>query len=155
MIRTILGRLAALVPVLFGLCVLSFGLLAMVPGDPVTAMLGLEADPAAIAALRAKYALDDPLVVRFFAWFVHVLVGDLGRSIQTGRSVTAMIGSALVPTLQLGAAAMVVSLLVAIPSGIIAARVIRMVAAAMAVPRVNAGNTRWLKAACGSDRNGT
>lgn len=132
MIRTILGRLAALVPVLFGLCVLSFGLLAMVPGDPVTAMLGLEADPVAIAALRAKYALDDPLVVRFFAWFVHVLVGDLGRSIQTGRSVTAMIGSALVPTLQLGAAAMVVSLLVAIPSGIIAA-VRRNTAADLAV----------------------
>jgi peptide/nickel transport system permease protein len=121
MIRTILGRIVALIPVLFGLCVLSFALLSMVPGDPVTAMLGLEADPAAIAALRAKYALDDPLVMRFFAWFGHVLMGDLGRSIQTGRPVTAMIGAALVPTLQLGAAAMVVSLLVAIPCGIVAA----------------------------------
>lgn len=119
--RMVLGRLVSLLPVLFGMCVLSFALLSMVPGDPVTAMLGLEADPAAVAVLRAKYALDQPLVIRFFAWFGHVLMGDLGRSIQTGRSVTAMVGAALVPTLQLGAAAMVVSLTIAIPAGIIAA----------------------------------
>ncbi|MFT8246651.1 ABC transporter permease [Roseomonas sp. BN140053] len=117
----ILGRLLSLLPVLFGLCVLSFVLLSLVPGDPVTAMLGMEADPAAIAALRAKYALDDPLPVRFLAWFGQVLVGDLGRSIQTGRPVTATVGAALVPTLQLGLAATVVSLLIAIPAGIVAA----------------------------------
>ena len=115
------GRLLALLPVLFGMCVLSFTLLALVPGDPVTAMLGLEADPAAIATLRAKYALDQPLVIRFAAWFGHLLTGDLGRSIQTGRPVTAIVGAALVPTLQLGLAAMVLSLLIAIPAGIIAA----------------------------------
>jgi peptide/nickel transport system permease protein len=119
--RMVAGRLLSLLPVLFGMCVLSFGLLSLVPGDPVTAMLGLEADPASIAALRAKYALDQPLVLRFVAWFAHVLTGDLGRSIQTGRPVTAMVGAALVPTLQLGLAAMVVSLLIAIPAGIVAA----------------------------------
>ncbi|MFC0407059.1 ABC transporter permease [Roseomonas elaeocarpi] len=119
--RMILGRLVSLLPVLFGLCVLSFALLSMVPGDPVTAMLGLEADPTAIAALRAKYALDDPLPVRFLAWFGQVLTGDLGRSIQTGRPVTAVIGAALIPTLQLGLAATVVSLVIAIPAGIVAA----------------------------------
>jgi len=119
--RLVAGRLLSLLPVLFGMCVLSFGLLALVPGDPVSAMLGLEADPASIAILRARYALDQPLPVRFLAWFGHVLTGDLGRSIQTGRSVLSMIGDALVPTLQLGAAAMVVSLLIALPAGIIAA----------------------------------
>ncbi len=117
----VVGRLLALLPVLFGMCVLSFTLLALVPGDPVTAMLGLEADPAAIATLRAKYALDQPLVIRFAAWFGHLLTGDLGRSIQTGRPVTAMVGAALVPTLQLGLAAMVLSLVIAIPAGIVAA----------------------------------
>ena len=119
--RVILGRLLSLLPVLFGLCVLSFVLLALVPGDPVTAMLGLEADPAAIAALRAKYALNDPLPLRFLAWFGHVLTGDLGRSVQTGRPVLGTVLTALVPTLQLGAAATVVSLLIAIPAGIVAA----------------------------------
>ncbi len=119
--RLIAGRLLSLLPVLFGMCVLSFGLLALVPGDPVTAMLGLEADPAAIATLRARYALDQPLPLRFLAWFGHVLTGDLGRSIQTGRPVLAMIADALVPTLQLGAAAMLISLLIALPAGIVAA----------------------------------
>jgi peptide/nickel transport system permease protein len=119
--RAIGSRLLALVPVLFGLCVLSFVLLALVPGDPVTAMLGMEADPTAIATLRAKYALDQPLPLRFAAWFGHVLIGDLGRSIQTGRPVTTTVLTALVPTLQLGLAALFVSLCIAIPAGIIAA----------------------------------
>ena len=119
--RLIGFRLLSLVPVLFGLCLLSFTLLALVPGDPVTAMLGLEADPVAIAALRAKYALTDPIPLRFLAWFGHVLMGDLGRSIQTGRPVLATVATALVPTLQLGAAATVVSLVIAIPAGIVAA----------------------------------
>ncbi|WP_158744481.1 nickel ABC transporter permease [Acidisphaera sp. L21] len=119
--RVIGSRLLSLLPVLFGLCLLSFALLALVPGDPVTAMLGMEADPAAVATLRAKFALDQPLPVRFIAWFGHVLIGDLGRSIQTGRPVTATVLTALVPTLQLGLAALVVSLCIAIPAGIIAA----------------------------------
>ena len=119
--RMIGGRLLSLVPVLFGMCVLSFGLLALIPGDPVTAMLGLEADPAAIATLRAKYALDQPLPVRFVSWFGHVLTGDLGRSIQTGRPVLRMIVDALGPTLELGLAAMLISLAIAIPAGIVAA----------------------------------
>jgi peptide/nickel transport system permease protein len=84
-------------------------------------MLGLEADPAAIAALRAKYALDDPLPLRFLAWFWQVLQGDLGRSIQTGRPVLGMIGAALLPTVQLALAALLVSLLIAIPAGVVAA----------------------------------
>jgi peptide/nickel transport system permease protein len=119
--RMVGARLLSLLPVLFGLCVLSFALLALVPGDPVTAMLGMEADPAAIATLRAKYALDQPLPLRFAAWFGHVLIGDLGRSIQTGRPVTATVFAALGPTLELGLAALIVSLLIAIPAGIIAA----------------------------------
>ena len=119
--RMVLGRLVALLPVLLGMCILSFALLSMVPGDPVTAMLGLEADPASIATLRAKYALDQPIPIRFLAWFAAVLTGDLGRSIQTGRPVLAMVGTALVPTMQLGAAAMLVSLSIAIPAGIVAA----------------------------------
>jgi peptide/nickel transport system permease protein len=119
--RLLLSRLLALPTVLFGLALLTFTLLASVPGDPVTAMLGLEAEPAAIATLRAKYALDAPLPLRFIAWVGHALVGDFGRSIQTGRSVSAMAFTALVPTMELAGAALLVSLAVAIPAGVIAA----------------------------------
>ena len=119
--RVVAVRLAALIPVLLGLSVLSFGLLAIVPGDPVTAMLGLEADPAAVAALRTKYALDAPLPVRFAAWLGHALQGDLGRSIQTGRPVLGMVLQALGPTLVLASAALLLSLLIAVPAGVVAA----------------------------------
>lgn len=118
---TVVRRLLALVPVLFGICLLSFGLLAMIPGDPVIAMLGPEADPASIATLRAKYALNQPLPLRFISWLGHVLQGDLGRSIQTGRPVLSMIGHALVPTIELALAALLVSLLIAIPAGVLSA----------------------------------
>jgi peptide/nickel transport system permease protein len=119
--RMVASRLLALVPVLFGLCVLSFALLALVPGDPVTAMLGMEANPQAVATLRARFALDQPLPVRFAAWLFQVLHGNLGRSIQTGRPVTDTVLTALGPTVQLALAALVVSLLIAIPAGVIAA----------------------------------
>ena len=119
--RAIAGRMIALLPILFGLSVLSFTLLAMVPGDPVTAMLGLEASPEAIATLRAKFALDQPLPVRFLAWFGNLLQGDLGRSIQTGRPVLEMVVTALGPTLLLAGAALLVSLAIALPAGIVAA----------------------------------
>ncbi len=119
--RAFAERLAALVPVLFGLSALTYGLLALVPGDPIVTLLGLEATPEAIATLRARYALDQPLPLRFLSWLGHAVTGDLGRSIQTGRPVLGMVGAALVPTLQLAAAALLVSLTIALPAGVTAA----------------------------------
>jgi peptide/nickel transport system permease protein len=119
--KALLSRILSIIPVLFGLCVLSFTLLAMIPGDPVTAMLGLDADPQTAAALRAKFALDQPLPIRFISWFGHLLTGDLGRSIQTGRPVLSMVLTALVPTMELGLVALLISLLIAIPAGVISA----------------------------------
>lgn len=119
--RAFAERLAALVPVLFGLSALTYGLLALVPGDPVVTLLGLEATPEAIATLRARYALDQPLPLRFLSWLGHAVTGDLGRSIQTGRPVLGMVGAALVPTLQLAAAALLASLAIALPAGVTAA----------------------------------
>ena len=119
--HAIAGRLLALLPVLLGLSMLSYALLAMIPGDPVVSMLGMEADPQAIATLRARYALDQPLSVRFLTWLGHAVTGDLGRSIQTGRPVFSTVAAALVPTLQLAGAALLVSLLIGVPAGVIAA----------------------------------
>ncbi|MBA4800066.1 MAG: ABC transporter permease [Rhizobiales bacterium] len=119
--KLIVTRVLSVIPVLFGLCVLSYTLLAMIPGDPITAMLGMDAMPEAIAALRAKFALDEPLPLRFISWFGHLLIGDLGRSIQSGRPVLSMVMTAMVPTMQLGLAALLISLVIAIPAGVISA----------------------------------
>jgi peptide/nickel transport system permease protein len=122
MTRYIAFRLLALVPILLGTSFVSFGLIHLVPGDPVVAMLGLEADAQAIAALRAKLALDRPFLVQYAAWLGHVVTGDFGRSIQGERAVLPLVLNALVPSAQLALAALAISLLIAIPTGVVAAR---------------------------------
>ncbi|KAA2235919.1 ABC transporter permease [Salinarimonas soli] len=115
------SRIASLVPILFGTSLVSFFLIRLVPGDPAVALLGLEADERAIAALRAQLALDQPLVVQYLTWLGRVLSGDFGRSVQGGREVLPLLVGALGPTAQLSFAAAIVSLVIAIPAGIVAA----------------------------------
>lgn len=117
----LLSRTISLVPILFGTSLISFFLIRLVPGDPALALLGMEADEAAIAALRRQLALDQPLPVQYFAWLGRVLTGDFGRSIQGGREVFPLLVGALGPTALLALAAVVISLLIAIPAGIVAA----------------------------------
>ncbi|MEO1091369.1 MAG: nickel ABC transporter permease [Pseudomonadota bacterium] len=119
--RYVLTRLAALAPILFGISLISFLLVHLVPGDPIVAMIGLEATDEAIDALRAKYGLDRPLWEQYTTWIGSVLQGDLGRSIQTGRPVAGMLLEALGPTIQLAVSAMAIALLIAIPAGVISA----------------------------------
>jgi peptide/nickel transport system permease protein len=117
----VLTRLLSLLPVLFGTSLVSFFLIRLVPGDPALALLGLEADNAAIAALRQKLSLDQPLVVQYLTWLGNVLRGDFGRSIQGGREVFPLLIGALGPTALLALAALLVSLAIALPAGIVAA----------------------------------
>lgn len=119
--RYLANRILSLVPILFGTSLIAFLLVRLVPGDPATALLGLEASPEAIAALRLRLALDEPLHVQYLAWIGGVLTGDLGRSIQGNRDVLQLILAALVPTALLSGIALLISLLIAIPSGVIAA----------------------------------
>lgn len=121
MLRIVLIRIASLLPILVGISVVTFSLIRLVPGDPVIALLGLEADEATLQALRSQLALDRPLVVQYFAWAGRILTGDFGRSIQGGRDVMSMLLGALGPTALLSLAALAVSLLISIPAGIIAA----------------------------------
>ncbi|WP_248312262.1 ABC transporter permease [Bosea sp. BK604] len=114
-------RLLSLLPVLFGTSLVSFFLIRLVPGDPALALLGLEADNAAIAALRQKLSLDQPLVVQYLTWLGNVLTGDFGRSIQGGREVFPLLLGALGPTALLSVAALLISLAIALPAGIVAA----------------------------------
>ena len=119
--RYLLGRLGSLVPILLGTSLVAFLLIRLAPGDPAVALLGMEADDTALAALRAKLALDQPLWVQYFSWLAAILKGDFGRSIQGGREVLPLLASALGPTALLSAAALAISLLIAIPAGVIAA----------------------------------
>ncbi|MEX6508964.1 ABC transporter permease [Jiella sp. M17.18] len=119
--KFLLSRLLSLVPILFGTSLVAFFLVRLIPGDPVIALLGLEANDGAIAALRAKLALDQPLPVQYLAWLGHILTGDFGRSIQGGREVFPLLLNALGPTALLSLAALIVSLVIAIPAGIVAA----------------------------------
>jgi peptide/nickel transport system permease protein len=121
MLRVVLVRVASLVPILIGISVVTFTLIRLIPGDPVIALLGMEADQASIQALRRNLALDEPLVVQYFAWAGRILTGDFGRSIQGGRDVLQQLLGALVPTALLSLAALAVSLLISIPAGIVAA----------------------------------
>jgi peptide/nickel transport system permease protein len=121
MARYLATRLISLVPILFGTSVVAFLLIRLVPGDPAIALLGLEADPRSLAALRQQLALDQPIFVQYATWLGHILTGDFGRSIQGGRAVFPLLLGALAPTALLSAAALAISLAIAIPAGIVAA----------------------------------
>src|SRR3954467_5744259 len=91
MLRFLLQRLATIVPTLFFVSVLIFGLQQLLPGDPATALAGEERDPAVIAFLREKYHLDQPLPGRYGLGIKGVLQGDLGESIRIRRPVLELV----------------------------------------------------------------
>jgi peptide/nickel transport system permease protein len=117
----ILRRLAAIVPTLFFVSVLIFGLQQLLPGDPAIAMAGEERDPNVIAYLRAKFHLDEPLHVRYGYWMRGVLEGDLGESVRIQRPVTQLILEKLPVTLELAGLAMVFALVIGVTAGIVSA----------------------------------
>lgn len=114
-------RLLSLIPVMFLVSLVVFGMLHLTPGDPVAFMLNEEASPEAIAALRQELGLDRPFIVQYAHWLGRVARGDLGRSVRNGRPVTESIGARLAPTAQLALFALGVALLVGLPIGIVAA----------------------------------
>src|SRR5690606_23924588 len=90
-------------------------------GDPVLAMLGSEADPEAAAALRKELGLDRPIHEQYIDWLGRVVRGDFGKSIRTNESVAKLIWQRLPATVELAVAALLVSIVIAIPAGIISA----------------------------------
>jgi peptide/nickel transport system permease protein len=119
--RYILRRLLTMIPVMFLVTVIVFMLLHLTPGDPATSMLGEEASPEAIAALRQRLGLDEPMPVQYAKWLGSALQGDLGRSIRSNQPVTEAIRERLPATIQLSLLSVLVSLIIAIPVGIISA----------------------------------
>jgi peptide/nickel transport system permease protein len=119
--KYLLQRLATIVPTLFFVSILIFGLQQLLPGDPAVALAGEERDPEAIRFLRAKFHLDDPLPVQYWYWLSGLLHGDLGDSVRIQKPVTELILEKLPVTLQLAGMAMCIALLIGITAGIVAA----------------------------------
>ncbi len=121
MLRFLIRRLLLTVPVVLGVATLVFSLIHLVPGDPVQAMLGDSASSADVADLRMRLGLDRPLIVQYGSFLKGLAFGDLGTSLRTNQPVAAAILERLPATFELGAVAMTVAILVAVPLGIIAA----------------------------------
>jgi len=114
-------RLFALVPTLFFVSVLIFLLQQLLPGDPALALAGEEQDPAAVAAIRAKYHLDRPIVVQYRIWLGNVVRGNFGESLRSRIPVSDLLASKLPVTIELAICSMLVALLLGLPAGIISA----------------------------------
>jgi peptide/nickel transport system permease protein len=114
-------RLLALFPVLLGVSILVFALIRMIPGDPVTVMLGERARPEDIARLREQMGLDRPIYIQYFEWLGHVLRGDLGNSIINRTPVMGELMQRLPATIELVFFGMLFGVTVGVTIGIVSA----------------------------------
>lgn len=121
MARFLIRRLLWSGPVLLGVLTLVFFLIHLIPGDPIDVMLGERAAEADRAALREALHLDDPILTQYGRFLAGVARGDLGRSLTSQRPVAGLILARYPATLQLAAAALLLSLSIALPLGILSA----------------------------------
>jgi peptide/nickel transport system permease protein len=121
MLNFLLRRGLATAPVLLIVAVIVFLLLRMTPGDPAAAIAGDGATVQDVERIRAQLGLDAPVISQFFGWLGHVLRGDLGYSYFYKMSVTQLIGQRLEPTLSVAAVTVVLTVLIAVPLGVLAA----------------------------------
>ena len=121
MLRFTLRRLVLLVPVLIGLSLLVFAIARLLPGDPVQLAAGPQASREEIADLAREFGLDRPLTMQYASYAVGLVKGDWGRSIQTRRPVLEDLRAYLPATLELVVVAMVIAVLVGVPTGLLAA----------------------------------
>lgn len=110
-LATILNRILIAPLTLLGVGIVVFILLRVAPGDPIAMMIAPGASPADVAALRARYGLDAPIVTQFFIWLKGILGGDFGTSISLRRNVLSLLAERLPATLELALAALVVAVL--------------------------------------------
>ena len=122
LLRLVLIRLAQAVPLMLAISLIVFALIHIAPGDPVRTLLGTkQATPEAMAAIRARYNLDDPFLVQYGKWLLQVMQGDLGRSISGNRKVVNIIGERLSLSLFLATMSGVLVLVCGIGLGALAA----------------------------------
>lgn len=116
-----INRFLSMLPVIFGVLLLTFLLVHLVPGDPVEVMLGESATVADRAALRASLGLDQPLVMQFWRYLNDLLHGDFGRSIHTQQPISDMLKTRYPATVQLAMLSLMIGILIGVPLGIYAA----------------------------------
>ncbi|TXI64577.1 MAG: ABC transporter permease [Limnohabitans sp.] len=121
MLRFLMQRLLALVPVLFTVAVIVFLILRLTPGDPAAVIAGNNATNEDIDRIREQLGLTKPLLSQFMIWLANVVQGDLGYSFYLNKPVTELIAQRIEPTLSLAAGTMVLAVLVAVPLGTLAA----------------------------------
>ena len=121
MLAYLVRRLVRAVPVLFGVTLVSFFIMQIVPGDPASIIAGLGATPQEVARVREELGLDKPVLVQLVQWYRGIARGDLGDSVLLGRSVTRAIVERLPVTLSLSGYALVLTLALGLTTGIFAA----------------------------------
>ena len=118
MLNFVVRRLLGMLPVLLAVSLLTFLIASLLPGDLALVILGDQATPENVAALRRDMGLDQPLWWRYLSWLGHVLQGDLGRSFRTGQTVLQAVAERIPVSLQLMLMAELIGLLIGVPVAI-------------------------------------
>ena len=121
MLGYIIRRILAVIPVMVIVAVFVFLLLRLTPGDPAAILAGDMATPAQLEKIRESLGLADPIHVQFINWVSRLMQGDLGTSLISSTSVSGMIADRIWPTLQIGTLTIILSVLIAVPMGVLAA----------------------------------
>ena len=121
MAKYLSSRLASILPTLFFVTILIFGLQQLLPGDAAMILAGEDQDPNVVAYLRQKMHLDEPLPLQYLHWLGNVLQGDLGESLRVQKPVVELILEKLPVTVQLASMAIVIAILIGVPAGIVSA----------------------------------
>ncbi len=119
--RYLVRRVGLLVPTLFFVTLLIFGLQQLLPGDPAIVLAGEDRDPNTVAYLREKLHLDQPFAVRYAYWLGGVVKGDLGESLRIQKPVTELILEKLPVTIELALIAMLIALVIGVTAGVVSA----------------------------------
>lgn len=122
MLRYLARRLLVLALTMFAASIVIFLLMSVVPGDPAQFMMGMNADPAALAALRGELGLDRPLLLRYLEWVGGLVVGDFGQSYTYRVPVSQLILDRIGLSLPLAFLALLLSIVIAIPAALFAAQ---------------------------------
>ncbi|HXT80006.1 MAG TPA: ABC transporter permease [Acetobacteraceae bacterium] len=119
--RIIVARLLSAVPIMLIVSLITFGMIHLIPGDPAAAIAGLSATPEQILNIRHDLGLDRPLLIQLYRWYADLLHGDFGRSLLLGQPVLQATMQRLPVTVALSAYALVITLVLGLVTGIIAA----------------------------------
>lgn len=116
-----LKRVLGIFPILIVISFAVFMIINLIPGDPASIIAGPSASAEQVAALSMKFGLDKPLLTRYFIWLQHLLRGDLGVTVISGKPVLILLAERIPATLELALVATLLSVLIALPLGILSA----------------------------------